>query len=71
MCAYQFNKKTYCGLCYKKMVQEKDRGPDHVLDGDAFYHLFEDRAIQCAGCGLSLDYHNFYSKSDSLLRTTR
>jgi hypothetical protein len=68
MCAYQFNKKTYCGLCYKKIVHEKEREPDHVLDGDAFYHLFQDSVVQCAGCGLSLHYRNFYTKDGSFRR---
>jgi RNase P subunit RPR2 len=68
MFAYQFKKKIYCVDCYMKVVPEAERKPGHRLDGNGFYHKFQDHTIQCAECGVSMEYRNLFTTTNHSLR---
>jgi hypothetical protein len=68
MGVYWFNNEVYCGICYRKMVPEKERKSDHLLDGEWFYRMFRDRAVQSAGCDVAMEYRNLFTSTDHSLR---
>jgi RNase P subunit RPR2 len=67
MFTYEFNKKLYCGMCYRKLVPENEQKRAHQLDGNEFYHKFQDQVVQCAGCGVSIEYRNLYTTTEHSL----
>jgi len=67
MGVYWFDKKAYCGICYRRIVPDKERKPDHLLDGKWFYRMFREQAVECAGCGVKMEYRNLYPFTDDSL----
>lgn len=61
---YWYNQKVYCGICYRKIVPETEQKPDHALDGQWFYRMFRDQVVECASCGVSMEYRNLYPSTD-------
>jgi hypothetical protein len=67
MYVYQFEGKILCDRCFEKLSKRKPRRTD-VIDGNEFYHRFQDRSIRCEGrCGKTFEYPNIFTSTDDSL----